>query len=363
MVDNGFYQVGNEIFYSKIEAILASQSSGHWPHWNFHDYEYNNINWTIEPEFSLQQLYSQRAQQLREKYNYIVLHYSGGSDSNQVLQSFIDAGVAIDEISIRTLNNGLAVDLNDLRPQNTYGGHPIAYKNALSVKNQHWPLLKITELNVNSALETVLDRSSSLEFSSGSLSLANSWKNFYLYHNSRHLSDQGLKVCHLLGMDKPRLYLDEQGWHTKFLDKMISHQCTKDSFINEDFNVELFYWSGDSALMLAKQCHVLLHAFKKGLISAQSLSGSDRYSQLERAKFIYNYTFNTWADNKVSATGVINEIEQWFYQSNDHRAYCRWQSKINLLQHDLSSQWLHSQNLLDGLVGSWSKKYYLKGKV
>ena len=46
----------------------------------------------------IDELYRQRAHQLRDKYDYVVLWFSGGADSNNVLNSFIDNDIKIDEV-------------------------------------------------------------------------------------------------------------------------------------------------------------------------------------------------------------------------------------------------------------------------
>lgn len=71
----------------------------------------NNVRWTVGPNFDLydfkqslectyEQLIEQRWQQLKSKYSYIRLWFSGGRDSRLVLDSAIKHGVHIDEIVI-----------------------------------------------------------------------------------------------------------------------------------------------------------------------------------------------------------------------------------------------------------------------
>ena len=56
----------------------------------------HNLGWRFEVISSLDK--DKYAQQLREKYDYIVLAYSGGADSCNVLNSFLDNGIPIDDI-------------------------------------------------------------------------------------------------------------------------------------------------------------------------------------------------------------------------------------------------------------------------
>ena len=94
----GYYTVDNQIFESKIRALIHATNTKKPVRWFFNNDEFETTNWAVEPNETLNQLYRQRARQLREKYDYLVLCYSGGSDSNNILEAFIAEGLVIDEI-------------------------------------------------------------------------------------------------------------------------------------------------------------------------------------------------------------------------------------------------------------------------
>lgn len=60
--------------------------------------EYDHVDWKTEPTESWKDLLKQRAQQLRDSYDHIVLHFSGGSDSTTVLNAFTENNIHLDEI-------------------------------------------------------------------------------------------------------------------------------------------------------------------------------------------------------------------------------------------------------------------------
>ena len=74
----------------------------------FHDDYFSQFDWTKEPQQSLKELYKQRAIQLRDKYDYLILSYSGGSDSHQALETFLNNNIFIDEIFISTWEPNIA---------------------------------------------------------------------------------------------------------------------------------------------------------------------------------------------------------------------------------------------------------------
>jgi hypothetical protein len=85
----GYYNCDGLEFESKIQAFFHSLKTNKPVEWIFNDFEFNLHDWLNEPLESLDQLYDKRARELREKYDYLILSYSGGSDSHQILMSFI----------------------------------------------------------------------------------------------------------------------------------------------------------------------------------------------------------------------------------------------------------------------------------
>jgi len=95
----GCYRVGDLKFYSKLEAIEMQEKTNVHLHWDFNEAAFSSYDWSVEPQESILELYRQRAQQLRDKYDYIILIYSGGADSETILQSFIYNDIKLDEIA------------------------------------------------------------------------------------------------------------------------------------------------------------------------------------------------------------------------------------------------------------------------
>ena len=77
----GFYTVGSTKHYIKPEALIDATKTGHFPEWNFNRNVFDHYAWDVEPELNLRELYRIRAQQLRDRYDYIRLEVSGGGDS------------------------------------------------------------------------------------------------------------------------------------------------------------------------------------------------------------------------------------------------------------------------------------------
>ena len=78
----GYYSAGNQTSFSKLEALEWARRNNTRLAWHFNDDIYNAIDWMIEPPGDLWEMYKQRARQIREAYDYVVLWYSGGSDGD-----------------------------------------------------------------------------------------------------------------------------------------------------------------------------------------------------------------------------------------------------------------------------------------
>ena len=102
----GYYLVGNEIYYNKIQALVYASKKNLKLRWFFNEDIFVKYPWYIEPETSLRELYRQRAQQLRDQYDYIRLELSGGSDSTTVAYSFLLNGIHLDEVIFRYPKQG-----------------------------------------------------------------------------------------------------------------------------------------------------------------------------------------------------------------------------------------------------------------
>jgi hypothetical protein len=66
----------------------------------YYDKTFGKFDWKTEPDKSLQDLYLERAKQIRDDYDYVILCYSGGNDSSNILETFYYNNIHIDEIVV-----------------------------------------------------------------------------------------------------------------------------------------------------------------------------------------------------------------------------------------------------------------------
>jgi len=89
-----YYDDDRNVYQTQIEAILSKRDC----YFYFHDREFSKVDWLTEPHESLDELYAQRAKQIRNEYDYVLLCFSGGTDSTHVFETFYHNNIHIDEI-------------------------------------------------------------------------------------------------------------------------------------------------------------------------------------------------------------------------------------------------------------------------
>lgn len=99
-----YYSVSDKLFKNKLFALSYFDNSDreHKVKWHLPAYEnyLSSIDISLDPQESLKTVYLQRALYLREKYDYLVLFYSGGYDSHNILETFLLNNIPLDEVCI-----------------------------------------------------------------------------------------------------------------------------------------------------------------------------------------------------------------------------------------------------------------------
>lgn len=83
-------------YYGKID-ILVSKERHEDLSFVLHDGFWTTCDWS-EPQETFEELLKQRCQQLRDTYPYLIIYFSGGSDSETMLRAFIKNNIFPDEV-------------------------------------------------------------------------------------------------------------------------------------------------------------------------------------------------------------------------------------------------------------------------
>lgn len=262
----GYYSVGDLKFYSKLEAAEMKKSLNLSAPivWHFNDEVYSSYDWTIEPTESLAELYKRRAQQIRDKYDYLVLFFSGGADSTNVLNSFIDNDIRIDEL-VNKVNYDATGDRFNFMNGEIYN---VAIPKVQEVKlKQPWIKHTVIDLS-NRVMSAFAEKETKFDWVYGMNSTVN--PNNYSSKDIktsqphwRDMLDAGKRVCFIHGVDKPRLANVGSKFVFWFIDTMDLASSPKMQMANEPGHYdELFYWSADLPEIPIKQAHEIKRVLK-----------------------------------------------------------------------------------------------------
>jgi len=176
--------------------------------------------WDQEPVSTLSDLYHNRAQQLRNKYDYLVLWYSGGADSDTALNSFIDNNIHIDEI-VSWVNYEATGDKFDFTNGEIFN---VAIPKIKNIQDK-FPLIKHRILDVCQPLVNFFSNNTLQDdwfYDVNCVSTPVNAARNNLIHSVTDWKDiaiSGKKIAFITGTDKPRVrHHDNDRWTFQFID-------------------------------------------------------------------------------------------------------------------------------------------------
>jgi hypothetical protein len=281
MIDFGYYIYKDEPYFDRVQILdkmLENKDYGSSFHFHFHDEYFASLNWSIEPEFDIGTLYKLRAQQLRDKYKYLVVQFSGGSDSTQILRTFLDNGIFIDEIQcfhFETLVSKvseqelLSGDDSSILLEYKYAAKPFLEK-----FKEKSPNTKISSIDLSKRFteDLVNGEYAYLGVNKNQTIMAstvyNTTPKAYNYYSLKYIEEQYKQrdgIAIVRGFDKPKLYIDKEGDMYFYFNDMIING-NRNMIMGDLPNIgviENFYWSKDAPLIPIKQSHMVLNQFKR----------------------------------------------------------------------------------------------------
>lgn len=284
-----YYTKDNKTFLNKIEGLSYSQKTNQKLFFYYYDNVYDKLNWNIEPPESLAYYYLEQATKIRDSYDKVILAYSGGYDSTNILETFHFNGLKFDKI----------ITVGALK-QDSHSGVDENHNGELY--HNVFPYLK--ELGLESISEvydytTYFDNLKNFSIYQYGENWINNiggwysphnwfWKDIEKYIIPKEWGDK--KVALIMGRDKPSLFYSSEGKQT-FLP---NYGCKLNGFFFRDSPVNSygsifgtdncdrinFYWDPTFPNILLKQLHIIKkvydiqceNSYEMG-IGVQTLSG------------------------------------------------------------------------------------------
>ena len=328
----GWYEIGGKVFWDKTTALIEGSrlNLGYKDlHWNFNDQQFSQFDWTVEPSGDLRSFYHARARDLREKYDYLLLHFSGGSDSSTVLNAFLDQGLFIDEVMYHYAGKAtsrFAPTKAVTHAHNEFSEYEFAAKPALKHLSTVSPHTKIT---IHDFTDDVVNPG---------------WDENFIYWTGDYLTpncivryntltqadqlrelDKGKKVGVIFGIDKPKIIAENGQAYLIFADRTVhTVMPALVSDQRDNFEIELFYWSPDAVPMIIKQAHVMKNWFEHPMNRAfrfmldigwqRAFHNRTTYEAITRPVIYPDYDLSTFQCAKPSRA----VYQEWDFWMKDH---------------------------------------------
>jgi len=263
---SGYWSVGDACFLHKAECLkYASSINNYQIEFHYYDQFYRKTVNDPEPKETLEELYKRRAQQLRDKYDFIAVAYSGGADSANVIDSFLDNGIPLDAIitsypiqAIEKLKH--TFDPRDKSASNLIFEFSEAAEPKLKEIAQKHPNVRIECLDhTTTSVDLLLGNKLHLIPVAGIGASPHLAGHYLIGQMMQKLSDKKNAVL-VTGVDKPRIGYSPRfkKFGTYFDDiTLVWGNHTDDVFEGFKPKTEHFYYSTDFSDIWLKQIHIL----------------------------------------------------------------------------------------------------------
>ena len=236
------------IRYKSGDAYFTSKVAAYYHHFRydtpqvecvFKDNSFEDLDWTKEPNESFEDLCRERALQIRDSHKHITLSFSGGSDSNHILEIFLKYDIKIDQIVV------IRDKIFNLDP------HPTNWE----VDNHAIPYLKSKNLNIPIRIVDDLTFDHVLDFVSNDLSHEewNCAQNVDVTAFNWYFLNQFVPNTMLIdGATHPTIFYDSD------LNKFYTEIWDTDNFyLRTKLTCEHFFTTTDLTKLHLKQCHIV----------------------------------------------------------------------------------------------------------
>lgn len=306
----GYWTVDEKKFLKKYDALLYATANRGTVKFYYHDDVWKNFDRSQLGKQSLSSLYKQRAQQLRDTYDYIIIYFSGGSDSNNALYSFIDNNIKVDEVCVKwpkALQNGkfYTPDSTDRSSRNYWSEWNFAVKPALLKLQSTHPEIKITIKDYTEDIHNF-----DIDFQCENLNFIRPggiMVNSVVSDSELELVNRGKKVGHVYGVDKPLLFLWKEKTYMFFNDQCID-QAGKS--LHSPMGTECFYWTPDFPILPFEQAYQLSQYYK---------------NNPDKRDFLWSNTVHTTEEK-----GNINQFQNDLARS---LMYTNWDNRFQADKH------------------------------
>lgn len=331
----GYYQVGRKLFNKKFNALLEASNTKQPVGWDFNQTVFAKQATMPRLDVPLPELYKQRALQLRDKYDYLILAYSGGADSDNILKVFQQNKINLNEVwcdwPSSLVEKSNYVISNGTNPENM----PVEW---FRVVKPALDELAITNpeifIHVSDAFEgqALEDAEDSMTVVSAPQVYTSIKRYRYITQYMKKFEDRGQRIALVMGIDKVSPTRRGNQYGFKFNDNATFFKTRAQG--NEYCNVEYFYWTPDFPAIVTEQAHLVWDRLLLDPVDTQAkLDLKGREWQQRKKGFDHTITkvcYPHWNFNKIqvdkSNVFFNNHFDTLTQQFQKERFYQSWAS-------------------------------------
>jgi hypothetical protein len=308
------YVIDENIFLNKIEALVHASKTKHAVEWKWQTADIEHHNWYVEPNRTLSDLYKDRALEIRDKHNYLILYFSGGADSQNVLNTFIQNKIKLDEIvvsyPVSGLQNFTSTDAN-VDPENNLSEFKFTILPVVEKLKLTNPEIKIT---IHDYYIDMLDyKSMDWIYKSSDWIHPATYAKFNLnrYEHIKSRLATGT-VGIIYGLEKPLLYKNNNSIYYLLTDVAVNGAVQ--SIDHPNCVIENFYLT---PVIMTKQSHAIIKDMENKILTLEELRKSNTSAyQSTFIPFIYPDLEPIKFQTKKSTKRFMVESDSWFYSNH-----------------------------------------------
>lgn len=370
----GFYRVGFKKFSNKTLALIESNRTGYEVEWLFNNEIYSGIDWTVPIETPLFEIYKQRAQQLRNNYDYLMLYYSGGADSSTILRTFVENNIFLDEIVMQLPETvRQSFDPNDTSEGNFYAEleySAVPYLN--KIRNKLHPNTLIRYQDFSKPGLELLKQEDWLDTVPLCTNITLSGVFRQIAQNSDHhilnLYDTGKSIAQILGIDKPLVYFDGTDYYSYFMDTSTYHYVSPVDFNDSELSkgkyaTEFFYWTPDMPEIVVKQAQDIkrnceLNPWAKFMASEILVRHISEYRPVLHP-VIYPSDVTVEFQTEKPSSKIVRAMDRWFWETASTQVQGNYLNAIEYIKQKTNSKHMVKGDIANGIAGHKTKFYKL----
>jgi hypothetical protein len=330
----GYWKAGDKKFLNKFQALQYASDTKVNVTFHYFDNVFEKFDRSYLGKFTLDELYKQRALQLREKYDYLILYFSGGADSYNVVRSFLDNNIKLDEICVKwpkkILNANVSIytpNILDTSAFNYISEWDFAIKPVLEEIAQSHPGIKIEivdwlpdeNVNLEKYFETV-QHWHDIELPSLAV-----WS-----PSEERLINQGKRVGSIYGVDKPNVRFDKNSALMLFNDSTLAMGTSNPCNI---YGTEFFYWTPDFPVLAFEMANQVTQWYfnKPHYVNMYGWRDENFYSMVPgtmtyimQQKLYRNVLYSTWTNRfqaDKSLKGERTDKQNWILKVPELQRY------------------------------------------